>query len=665
MRLSIVTGAVLLLWILSAPCFGATNADSAVDPPDSRSPLAPPNLSAQPLSPADLEAWLDGYMPFALQRADIAGAVIVVVKDGRVLLQKGYGYADVATHRPVDPETTLFRPASVSKLFTWTAVMQQVELGRVNLDQDVNTYLDFNIPAFHGHPITMRNLMTHTAGFQESLKDLRLTDSTAVPLLREFLKRQIPSRIFPPGQIPAYSNYGTSLAGYIVERVSGHSFEHYVDQHIFAPLGMLHSTFRQPLPPELRPGMSSGYKLGSEPAQPYEVGGLVPAAGLALTGADMAKFMIAHLQDGEYEGRRILQPATAQMMHDSPLTLISPSLNRMMLGFYELNRNGHRIIGHEGDTPLFHSALELFFDEHVGLFLSLNSLGRDGGAYAVRSGLLDEFADRYFPGHHLQGRMSSEVAKADAAKLAGHYDSSRREETTFASLLNLVLQVSVTADNDGHIVASPVVGLGGQPRPFEEVAPFVWREVSGSGRLAAKVVNGQVLMWAEDEDSPYLVYTRTPGWRDATWLIPLLGISLGALLLITLSWPISALIRRKYGAPDSVQGSSALSYRWMRMTGAGAALLMVAWLTTVGVMAETFYVSSRIDPWISFLHILSIVAFPLAAVVSLWNVWVTCTTRKGLRSALAWIWSVVLAVSCLALLWGALAFHLIGLNPAF
>src|SRR5580704_4566396 len=422
---------------------------------------------AQPLSAGDLQTWLDGYMPYALQRDDVAGAVVVVVKDGQVVLQKGYGYADVAMRRPVDPET-LFRPGSVSKLFTWTAVMQQVELGRINLDQDINAYLDFKIPPFQGRPITMRNLMTHTAGFEDALKDLRLTDPNAVPPLGAFLKRQIPARVFAPGQVPAYSNYGTSLGGYIVQRVSGQSFDDYVDQHIFAPLGMRHATFRQPLPAQLRPGMSNGYKLGSEPPKPYELSGLVPAASAAVSGADMAKFMIAHLQDGEYEGRRILRSATARLMHDTPLTIINPSLNRMLLGFYELNRNGHRIIGHEGDTPLFHSALELFPDDHVGLFVSLNSLGRDSGAYAVRTGLLDGFADRYFPGPSLQGFMVPGIAKADAAVLAGRYDGSRREETSFGSMLNLVLQVTVTADETGHIFASPVTGLGGQPRPFEE-----------------------------------------------------------------------------------------------------------------------------------------------------------------------------------------------------
>jgi CubicO group peptidase (beta-lactamase class C family) len=152
--------------------------------------------AARPLTGEDLEAWLDGYMPYTLQQADIAGAVVVVVKDGEVLLQKGYGYADVATHRPVDPQTTLFRPGSVSKLFTWTAVMQLVEQHRIDLDRDINTYLDFRIAPFDGQPVTLRNLMTHTAGFQDSLKDM-VTAKASAPALGDFLKQQVPERVTP------------------------------------------------------------------------------------------------------------------------------------------------------------------------------------------------------------------------------------------------------------------------------------------------------------------------------------------------------------------------------------------------------------------------------------------------------------------------------------
>src|SRR5690348_14728575 len=250
---------------------------------------APPATSAaaegaHDLSKQDVDAWLDGYMPYALKAGDIPGAVVVVVKDGQPLTMRGFGYSDLATQKPVDPQLTLFRPGSVSKLFTWTAVMQLVQQGKLNLDADVNTYLDFKIPPRNGKPITLRNLMTHTPGFAETAKYLIEFGEVKPKPLGQILARWVPDRIYDPGAMPAYSNYGASVAGYIVERVSGEPFDQYIQRHIFAPAGMAHSSFDQPLPADLRPLMSKGYKAGTDEPQPYEVIGMAPAGALAASG---------------------------------------------------------------------------------------------------------------------------------------------------------------------------------------------------------------------------------------------------------------------------------------------------------------------------------------------------------------------------------------------
>jgi CubicO group peptidase (beta-lactamase class C family) len=638
----------------------------AVGPAPAIAPASAPGAQPAALTASDLQAWLDGYMPYAIGRGDIAGAVVVVVKGGQVLLQKGYGYADVAKRQPIDPATTLFRPGSVSKLFTWTAVMQQVEQGKINLDQDVHTYLDFKIPAYQGRPVTMRNLMTHTGGFEEDIKNLLTYDPKGAPPLEQVLKADIPARIFPPGQVPAYSNFGAALAGYIVQRVSGQPFDAYVEQHIFAPLGMTHATFRQPLPQALRPLMAHGYLTASSPASDYEMIGLAPAGSSAVSGGDMAHFMIAHLQDGAYEGNRILQPATAQMMHGTPLTTISPQLHRMLLGFYEADRNGHRIIAHAGDLRVFHSDLELFLDDHVGLFISLNSPGKEGAAGAVRSALFNGFADRYFPGPAAHGSVSPDQARVDGALLArGSYESSRRPETNFLSLLSLMQTVKVSVDKDGRITSPAVVGLNGEPRRFEEIAPFVWREVNGKDRLAAKVVDGRVALWAEDEESPFMVFTPEHAWRDGAWLWPLTLVSIAALLWTALLWPVSALVRRRYGGRFALERKAALSHRLVRVGAAAAGLLMATWLVTEVVMLQTFALTSSLDPWILLLHLLSIAVFPLALAAAVWNVWVVWRSRRGWRSAFARFWSVVLTVGCLTVCWVGLAFHLIGLGLTY
>ncbi|HLK53148.1 MAG TPA: serine hydrolase domain-containing protein, partial [Candidatus Angelobacter sp.] len=183
----------------------------------------------------DVHAFLDGFVPMQLEREDIAGAVVLVVKDGAIFFAKGYGYSDVDKKMPVTVDATLFRPGSISKLFTWTAVMQLVEQGKLDLDRDINDYLDFKIPEKFGKPITLRHLMTHTPGFEEQVKDLINEEGTPIATLRQHLVSHMPQRIFPPGTTPAYSNYGASLAGYIVERVSGRPFNDYITENIFKP----------------------------------------------------------------------------------------------------------------------------------------------------------------------------------------------------------------------------------------------------------------------------------------------------------------------------------------------------------------------------------------------------------------------------------------------
>jgi CubicO group peptidase (beta-lactamase class C family) len=315
------------------------------------------------------------------ETADIAGTVVVVVKDGEVLFLKGYGMADVKKKMPISAQDTLMRVGSVSKLFTWTAVMQLVEQGKLDLDRDVNGYLDFTIPPMGTQPITLRNLMTHTPGFEDVGKELSVERLDRLGSLGGWLKAHVPQRIFEAGTIPAYSNYGAALAGYIVERVSGRPFEQYVEEAIFSPLGITHGSFRQPLPAALQAHMAQGYTSASAPAKPFELIPAMAAGSLSITAADIARFMIAHLQDGRYGDARILQAATAQLMHARQMAA-GPGMNGMALGFFEAKANGHRSIGHGGDTICFHSHLVLVPDLGLGLFVSSSGTGgarlRDG-----------------------------------------------------------------------------------------------------------------------------------------------------------------------------------------------------------------------------------------------------------------------------------------------
>lgn len=385
--------AVLIILGVMFLSFAFGQAPPALSAPITSGRLYANDIATEPLTAnihdltaADIEAFLDGIVPLQLKREDIAGATVAIVKDGKQLFSKGYGYADVTQKKPVTAET-LFRPGSVSKLFTWTAVMQLVEQGKLDLGKDVNEYLDFKIPAAFGQSISLKNILTHTAGFEEQLKDLFIADKRT-PNLGNYLKTHIPKRIFAPGTTPAYSNYAAALAGYVVERVSGQPFNDYIDQNIFKPLGMTHSTFAQPLSPELVPLMSNGYVLTSNEPKAFETVGPFPAGSLTSSAADMSKFMLAHLQSGRLGAVQILKPETTRLMHSRAFGL-DPAANAMAYGFFEESRNGQRIIGHGGDTAYFHSGLELLTDAGVGIFVSYNSVGR--GEIDPRAMLWDAF----------------------------------------------------------------------------------------------------------------------------------------------------------------------------------------------------------------------------------------------------------------------------------
>ena len=622
-------------------------------------PVAPVPGAAHELSKADVDAWLDGYMPYALARGDIAGAVVVVVKDGQVLTQRGFGFSDVEKRTPVDPATTLFRPGSISKLFTWTAVMQLVEQGKIDLDADVNTYLDFKIPPRNGKPITMRNILTHTAGFEETVRHLIHDDSSPVFPLDRFVKESLPNRAFDVGTTPAYSNYATALAGYIVARQSGMTFDDYVDQRIFKPLNMQHSSFRQPLPKNLQPFMSKGYEGASSPkAERFEIVDPAPAGSLSASGADMAKFMIAHLNNGA----GLLKPETAKLMHEYRYDVI-PGLNRMALGFYEQGINGHRGLAHGGDTSLFHSDLTLFIDDNVGLYVSVNSAGGEGAPRALRERLFDEFGNRYFPAAPVKTKVDDATAKKHVEEIAGTYFNSRGMRSNFLHILDLISPISIGPDENGKLSAPMVTNTGNKPRRWVEIEPYVWKDVDSGERLAAKVENGKVTRWSFDTVSPFMIFDRVPWYKNPSWLAPAFFVSLGLLLLGALSWPAGAITRKRYKLAQSLQGPRLRNQRlWL-----GSQWLVLAtiagWLTFVSVgFSNLELLGGPLDPLLIALQILTPIAFIGLLLLSGWNLRQALVEKRGWFSK---TWAVVMLLASIILLWVVLAFHVISFGTNY
>jgi CubicO group peptidase (beta-lactamase class C family) len=624
-----------------------------VNPPAPKMPVQQvqePMTAVRGMTPEDIGTFLDGLVPILMERDDIAGIVILVVKDGKVLFSKGYGYSDVEKKTPVIPDQTLFRPGSISKLFTWTAVMQQVEQGKLDLDRDVNDYLDFKIPLAFEKPITLRNIMTHTPGFEEVMQDLIMADASRLTSLGDYVKSHLPERIFPPGTTPAYSNYATAMAGYIVERVSGQDFDSYIDEHIFKPLGMTHCTFRQPLPDALKPLMSSGYTVASKPAKNYELVQAAPAGSAAVTAGEIAHFMIAHLRDGEYEGVRILRPETAKMMHSAQFVAV-PGMNSMALGFYEESRNGHRIIGHGGDTQYFHSDLHLMADTDLGFFFSQNSAGKAG---TIRAAVWEKFLDRYFPYNVVASPAPADAAQ-DVKTVAGRYVVSRRAETTVVKVLGVMSQTTVEANEDGTISMSMFKDLNGQPKRYREVAPLVFRNVTGQDRLAfRRADDGSLVMGI---DYPFMVFEKISLSRSAGLFLPLIIGCLAVFLLMLVLWPVGGLTRWHHGIKLSLTPAQRRRRRWGRIVCALDLAFLLLLLLFFSLMSKDIgMMSPRYNIWLRLIQIVGWLGV-LGTVPALYN------AVQSWREKSRWLWSKVaetlIGLACLGFVWFVYAWNLL------
>jgi hypothetical protein len=376
----------------------------------------------------------------------------------------------------------------------------------------------------------------------------------------------------------------------------------------------------------------------------------------------MAHFMIAHLQNGEYHGNRILKAATAEMMHNSPLNILPP-LNRMELGFFETNINGREVIAHLGDTQCFHTSLHLFLKDGVGFYVSFNSPGKAGAAGGLRGALFDDFADRYFPAAESAATaVDAKTSAEHAAMLKGHWVNSRGSQSNFLAAVGLFGQTKAGVNAKGELVV-PFNGLNGKPRHWVETAPFVWRDQDSHERLAAKVVDGKVVRFSIDGISPFMVFDRVPAYADAAWLLPALYCALAALLLTAVFWPITAIVRRRFGASLAL-GPDAL--RAYRLSKVGSILLLAAiglWGLTIIRMFNSFNnLSNKYNANIRFAEVFGIVAFLLGSAFIVWNL---LTVWKGTRRWPAKVWSIVLALSAIIVLWIAFTFNLFSFGINF
>ncbi len=650
------------IWLLLAFALGGELAAQGPKPPLKQAApagTAAPATAAHQLTAADVEAFLDGMVPIELAGEDIAGAVVVVVKDGKVLFTKGYGYSNLEKRIPVSPNT-LFRPGSISKLFTWTSVMQQVERGKLDLDRDVSAYLDFKVPHTFGKPVTLRRLMTHSAGFEEVVKGIEVKKPGDLRPLSEYLRQHQPRQIYPPGTVPAYSNYGADLAGYIVQRVSGRPFSDYIEENILTPLGMRTATFRQPLPERLKPLMSEGYERASAEPRPFELGSPDPgpAGSMSLSGADIATFMIAHLQDGAYQGAQILRPETARLMHTRQFTM-DPAVDGMALGFYEESRNGHRIIGHGGDLLYFHSDLHLIPDAGLGFFISYNSAGK--GDQDIRAYIWEQFLNRYFP-YNPPAMSAPSTAAQDLRQVVGTYVPSRRGETKLLKWLwYLLAETSVSARADGTIEVEGVKDYSGQPKRWQPVGKLAYREVDGQKLFVFQADQAGQLQIAGE---PTGVLQRVAWTRSKSFLRLLLVFIVAIFTLTVVLWPVGALVRKHYGHRLELTPAQ----RRMRvMVKIVCALDLVFLLSFGGIVVialkDLSVFGPGLDPWLRLLQVVGWFGV-LGTVLMLYRAY--AAWRPPLRGK--WwsrVYHTALALAGGGFVWFVLSFNLLNFSLAY
>ena len=566
---------VVVALLASLSLLTACGSTSSAGLPPREAPSGEHQLTAE-----DVNAWLDGKLPDALKNGDIPGAVVTVVKDGQVVTTRGYGWSDTGASGgnpvAVDPQKSLFRVASISKIPTSIAAMQLVEQGKVDLDADISAYLDFEIERRFDEPLTLRHLLTHSAGFEEYST---LTPGTD---LEVYVKNDPPAQVFKPGTTPGYSNYGMALAGYIVQRVSGQPFETYVREHVLEPAGMTSSTYEQPLPKDMADLLGPGYTSTGEEV-PFELMGDFPAGSLTVSAPDFAAFMNAQLS----RSPKLLREETWEQMW-------SPGLgeerlgNRakageMGLGYFELIRNGRRIVEHSGDlTSGWHSKFELYPEENTGIFISYNGNGSDF-SNSLREDLAQGFADRYFPADAVKASGSKDSADR-ARQVAGSYVVSRSFWATFPTAWVPVLgSATIEHAGDGKLIFNG--DLVPNKSPYVEVEPWVWRQVDGAGVIAAQVEDGKVVSLSQGPASTLLPITPV---QQA--LVPVFGVCLVLLLVAMVAWPIGALRRRRALRQGQEVGAPVpWLTRVARSGGAVALAAQLTWTLLLVVMATNMY----------------------------------------------------------------------------
>jgi CubicO group peptidase (beta-lactamase class C family) len=572
---------------------------------------------------AEVKALVDGFFESELENTNIPGGVFLMVQGGSVLYMSGYGLADLERGEPIDPRRTVFRVGSNSKTLTAAAVLSLVESGRVGLDTDVNEYLTpLTVPEAFGTPITLRHLLTHTAGFDERLFGQHVTPGKEPMSLGDFIATNLPPRTGAPGRVISYNDFGTSLAGLVVEDVSGKPFAEYVDEHIFGPLGMASSSFAvSNLPPDIRARLATAYRYrgGSYTPYEYDVIQTAPAAGLVTTATDMGRFMSALLGGGESAGARILSDSMTAVMLDRQF-VHSPLLRGRAFGFVESDENGIRGVSKDGQATGFLSRIFLLPEANIGFFASINlSIFEPGPSFNRASSfhrrLTTAILDRFFmPDSTFFDLPDAPDADPmfDARPFVGTYRAMEGSRHTIEKILFLGNETAVTDGGDGTI------RIGSTPYVHLEDGAF---QYAGGGPYYAAFGG------FEDGRADHLfigagAMERVPWYDTLRTTVLVLGTVTLVLVSALLTWPFAGWLRRRRGTDTAHPG------RVVMLSGVCLAVIFIVgfgWFFSQTDFQEFF---KGIPTRIAILLALPVAVVPLT-VVTVFSSVQAWRTRRG------------------------------------
>jgi len=543
---------------------------------------------------AELQAFFESELPPLIQEHRVPGVAVSVVVGGEVRHAEGYGFARLAPDVPATAHTP-FQTGSVSKMLTFTALMQQVELGAIYLNADVNLYLqEFTVQERFGAAITPLHLLTHTAGFEDlPVVGLLARDEAALLPLGELLTRHLPDRVRPPGEEAAYSNYGAALAGYLVELATGEPFADAVQSRVLTPLGMTDSSIQQPVAADLAGRTARGYLYedGEYRWPGPEYVPLGPAGGLHMSASDAARFMLLHL--GETPG--VLATETAEAMR-APLHQARSDMPGMGAGWWQSDRHGQRILTHEGDTNEAHALMALMPEVGEGLFLATNA----PGGQTLRAVLWEKYLDRF---HAVADPVA--VPGVDLRQYEGTYLLNRYSTSTIGKLGRLLGFVNVSATQAG-LELPPLLG----PDPMLLVPQGNDVFVDLDTNLTVFFTRGDDGAVATFHPNPSLAFHRAAAVEHPVLHL----VALGGSLLLSVVALVVLLFRRPARARRA--------HWFIAATAAGPALSVAALLTLVG---DPFSVVFGVTPGL----LVTLTLVNLAAVLAVGGVVVLARAWRG------------------------------------